>query len=103
MPFLVEVMSPEGTSIRVGLIITFTVQAFEEVRTWFTLLGFQIQGVGFEVCLAIPSKMSVISDLREFPEAADENSFLEERVKFSTSIKSSFLSCRLRSFIRVSK
>ena len=68
MPFLVEVMSPEGTSIRVGLIITFTVQAFEEVRTWFTLLGFQIQGVGFEVCLAIPSKMSVISDLREFPE-----------------------------------
>ena len=99
MPFLVEVMSPEGTSIRVGLIITFK-HSFEEVRTWFTLLGFQIQGVGFEVCLAIPSK---ISDLREFPEAADENSFLEERVKFSTSIKSSFLSCRLRSFIRVSK
>jgi len=40
-PIVVELVSPEGTSGQVGLMITSTVGAFERVRTWFALLGLE--------------------------------------------------------------
>jgi len=60
MPFPIEVMSPKWTIVRVGLMISFAVRTFEQMRTWFALLGFQSRRVKFSVTLTTPTELSMV-------------------------------------------
>ena len=57
MPFFVETMVPEWTSIRVCLVVTLAVDAFEGMGTIFTLFGFKTREISLEVSFAVPSKV----------------------------------------------
>jgi len=54
---MVETMFPEGISVQVCLMITSTIGVFEQVRTWFALLGLKSQRVCFFIGFIIPSKV----------------------------------------------
>ena len=60
MPFLVEEMVPEQTSIRVCLVVTLAVDIFERIGTRFALFGFKMRGVSLEVNFAVPGKVMMI-------------------------------------------
>ena len=53
-------MFPERAEIRIYLVISFAVNAFESVRIQFLLFHFKSKQVDFEVCLATPCEVSVI-------------------------------------------
>ena len=63
--FLIEVISPEKTDIRISLMIVFAIQALEAVRSRFTLFCFESGYVSLKVCFAIPSEMSVVFNFVE--------------------------------------
>lgn len=61
--FLVETMFSEWAQVKVGLIITPTIQIFERVKTYFILFYLEPQRVSFEIGFAILSKLSVVFSL----------------------------------------
>ena len=63
MPFPIEAMSPEWARIWIGLMVTFTVQAFEYMRAWFPLFGFKTWKVGLKVHFTAPSKVAMMFSL----------------------------------------
>ena len=60
MPLLVEVMTSKRAHIRICLMITFIVKAFERIRIWFTLLSFKVRRIHLKVYLAASDKITVI-------------------------------------------
>jgi len=60
MPFMIELMLPEKTKVRVYLVVTSTVKAFEGVRARFALLGFQSREIKLAIIFTTPCKMSVV-------------------------------------------
>jgi len=57
MPFFVEAIVPEQTSVRVCLVVTLAVDAFEGVGARFALFGFKMREVSLEVSFAVPGKV----------------------------------------------
>jgi len=43
--------------------LAFAVDTFESMRVWFTLFGFQLRRIHFEVSLVTPCYVSVVFDL----------------------------------------
>ena len=60
VPLSVESMSPERTSVGIGLVIPFAVRAFEDVGAWLAFLGFKSRWVNFIVSFATPPKFSMM-------------------------------------------
>ena len=60
LPLSVESVSPKGTLVWVGLVVSPTVWALERVQTWFSLLCLKFRRVHLLICFAIPSKFAVI-------------------------------------------
>ena len=60
MLLMVEAISPKWTLNRVGLMISFTVGAFERVRARFASLSFESRWVSFIICFAAPTELSVV-------------------------------------------
>ena len=60
MLFFVEVMAPEWTSIRVYLVVTLAVNAFEGMGAKLTLFGFKIRGVSLKVSFVVPGKVTMM-------------------------------------------
>ena len=60
MLFFVEVMAPEWTSIRVYLVVTLAVNAFEGMGAKFTLFGFKIRGVSLKVSFVVLGKVTMM-------------------------------------------
>ena len=60
MPFTIKPMLLEKIKIKVCLVVTSTVEAFEDVGARFTLLGFQSRGIRLVITVATPCKMSVV-------------------------------------------
>ena len=60
MPITVNLVSSEGTSGWVSLMITLTVGAFEGVMVQFTLLGLKSWGISFFISFAIPGKVMMM-------------------------------------------
>jgi len=60
MPFFVEVMVPEQTSVRVCLVVALAVDTFEEVGARFALFGFKTRGVSLEVSFAAPGEVTIM-------------------------------------------
>ena len=56
MPFPVKPMSPKQTLIGVCLVVSMTIQAFEQMGAWFSFFGFQPWRVDLGICFAAPSK-----------------------------------------------
>jgi len=50
----------EGTVIRVRLVVTFAVKAFEHMGAWVALLGLKSRRIDLVVSFATPSKMPVM-------------------------------------------
>ena len=55
-----ETMSPEWTSVRIGLMISFTVRTLEGVRARLAFLGFKFRWVDFVVSFTTPAKLPVV-------------------------------------------
>jgi len=60
VPFSVEVVPPEWALIRISLVVSPTVGAFERMGTQFTSFCFKMQWVQFFVCLAAPPEFAVV-------------------------------------------
>ena len=60
MPFAIKPILPEKTKVRVCLVVTSTVEAFEGMGARFTLLGFQSKGIRLAIIFAILCKMSAV-------------------------------------------
>jgi len=60
VPFSVEAVPPEWALIRIGLVVSPTVGAFERVGTQFIPLCFKMRWVQFFVCLAAPPEFAVV-------------------------------------------
>jgi len=60
MLFAIESMLLEKTKVRVCLVVTSTVEAFEGVGVRFSLLGFQSRGIRLVITFATLYKMSVV-------------------------------------------
>ena len=60
MPFSVEVVPPEWALVRISLVVSPTVGAFERVGAQFALLCFEMRWVQFSVHLAAPPEFPVI-------------------------------------------
>ena len=63
MPFSIELILSEWANVRVSLMITFVVDTFKSIETWFSLFHLQSGWVNFEVHLTAPGEMSVIFTL----------------------------------------
>jgi len=60
MPFPIEPVPPKRTLIGVCLVVSATIQAFEQVEAWFPFLGFQSWWVDLGICFATPSEFSMM-------------------------------------------
>ena len=60
MPFTIEFIFPEWTLVRVCLVITMIIQAFEHMQTQFTFLCFKLGRVDFVICLVTLSKLTMM-------------------------------------------
>ena len=60
VPLPIEMMTPEGAGVQVGLMIAFTVYTLEGVRAWFALFCFKTWGIGLEVSFTTPSEMAIV-------------------------------------------
>jgi len=60
VPFSVEVVPPEWALIRIGLVVSPTVGAFERMGTQFTPFCFKMRWVQFFVHLAAPPEFVVV-------------------------------------------
>jgi len=60
VPFSVESVPPKQTLIGISLMVALAVRAFERVRAWFALLGFKPRRVDLGICLATPTKFSIV-------------------------------------------
>ena len=58
--FPIESVSPKRTLVGVSLVVAPTVRTFEWVGAWFALLGFQSWWVDLGICLATPTKFSMV-------------------------------------------
>ena len=58
MPISVEVVLPIWTLITIHLMISFAIHAFEDVRTWLSILGSHM--ISFLVFHATPHFLSVV-------------------------------------------
>ena len=57
---LVEPILLERVYVGICLVIAFTVDTLKHMRTRFTLLYFKFWQVDFEVCLIVPTKLSMM-------------------------------------------
>ena len=53
-------MLPEEIKIRVSLVIILTIEAFEIIRAWFTLLDFQSERIRLTITFVALPKVSVV-------------------------------------------
>jgi len=58
VPISIEVVAPIRTPIAVHLMISFAIHAFEDVRTWLTIFGYQM--ISFLILHATPCFLSVV-------------------------------------------
>ena len=57
MLFAIKSMFPEQTLVKVCLVITMTIQAFEYIQAQFTFLCFKLERIDFVICLTTPPKL----------------------------------------------
>jgi len=60
MLFTIEPILPEKIKIKVCLVVTSTVEAFEGVGARFTLFGFQSRGIRLAITFAILCEILVV-------------------------------------------
>jgi len=60
MLLIVELITPKRTCVRVYLIITFAVKAFERIRIWFALLSFKTRRICLKACLVVSGEVTVM-------------------------------------------
>ena len=60
---LIESVSLVRAFVIVSHMLAFAVDTFESMRVWFTLFGFQLRRIHFEVSLVTPCYVSVVFDL----------------------------------------
>lgn len=60
VPVSVELIFLKWIGIQVSLVFTLVVGIFEQMGTWFTLLGFESWRVSFLVCFAAPHELLVM-------------------------------------------
>jgi len=60
VPFSVESMPPEWALVGVGLVITPTIRAFEQMGAWFIFLCLEARWVCLLICFAAPPKFTVV-------------------------------------------
>jgi len=60
LPFSVELVSPEGALVGVGLVVFLTIRALERVWAWFAFLYLEMRRIHLLVCLATPPKFIVV-------------------------------------------
>jgi len=60
LPFSVEIVSPEGALVGVGLVVPPTIRALERVWEWFTFLCLEVRRVCLLISLATPPEFTVV-------------------------------------------
>ena len=60
MLFTVELMLPEGIKVRISLMTISTVEIFEEVRAWLSMLGFQSWRISITVTFTVPYVVAIM-------------------------------------------
>jgi len=60
MPLAVEPVLPKWTLITISLVFAFVVDAFEQMRAWFTFCSFEPWRIDFEIGFATPCHVSMM-------------------------------------------